>query len=111
MTVKAQIKVIQVRIEELERQIAPLAQEAARLKHDILRLKSPFQEGDIIQWHSGPTARRGRVVGIREWCAGEPEWRVEVIRNDGSTGRMADVHPYWHPVKVPLRADRSGVQG
>lgn len=89
---------IKSRIDELDAQIAPLADERARLEKDLLSMRSPFQVGDFITWKNGDFA--GHVVSLKEWVGGKPMWSVKRILKNGKDGMVHDVHPYHNPKLV-----------
>jgi len=83
------------RLFEIDRIMRPLAEEKAKINQQLLENRSEFAVGDIIEWKDG--AKKGRVVGISEWCCGEPMWSVALILKDGSEGRVIKVRPYQKP--------------
>ena len=85
------------RIKELDALIEPLDKERSELKQKLLASKSEILVGDIITWLNG--TRRARVLEIIPWVCGEPMWKVQNIRKDGSTGSICKVRPHDKPVR------------
>lgn len=93
----SEIKTWQKRIDEISALIAPLASEQAELRRKILLSKSKFKIGDIIVWKG----KKGRVFEVKEWCCGDPMWKVVRIKNDGSDGAPCEVREYENPILAP----------
>ena len=85
------------RIAQLDALIAPLTDERAALKQQLLESKSEIKPGDIITWNKGK--RMARVLNIIPWVCGEPMWKVVNIRKDGTEGSICEVRPYDKPMR------------
>ena len=91
---------LQLRIDRLRETIKPLQDELNATERQLLEVISPFKVGEIIEWASGKTVARGRVVDIRRDYGDGCCWKVRRIRKDGSDGEKMDISHWKNPRKA-----------
>ena len=94
---------LQLRIDRLRATIKPLQDELDATERQLLEVISPFKTGDVIEWDSGKTVARGRVIGIIRDYGDDCHWRVQRILKDGRDGDKKKVYHWDKPRRVELR--------
>jgi hypothetical protein len=90
---------IRKRIQDIEWEIAPLADKKAELTRQLHELIAEFKPGEIITWAEG--TKKGHVLyAFPEFGFGSiMSYRVRTIRKNGCLGREQTVHDWQNPKK------------
>lgn len=92
------------RIGDLKRVIETHEQEVAQLESEVCTELAPFKAGDVIEWGRKRKAR-GRIVYIIGSHLDDPrfrtfDYRVVLIRKDGTEGKSLRVYQWDRPTKA-----------
>ena len=99
---QTKIDALERQVEGLEEQCEKCQQKIRRLEDQVDRLKigeSPIQPGDLIEWTSGKSTRKGRVKAVDvQW--GAYCYRAHVLNAKGDEVGAAMVRESHCPVLV-----------
>lgn len=91
---------LEAEIRALDDEMKGLAARRAEALAELLKLRSPYQTGDLIEFQAGSQKWLGRVEAIMATYLEPDEWACRRIRQDGTaTGQT--FRAYW-PEKIRL---------
>ena len=97
---KKELKQLASQIKDLEAKIADLDKKRFELETQYLSAISGVAVDDVIEWKAGNRTWRGRVIRLIDGGCGDVEFRVRVIRKDGTEGDRVRVYSFQNPKRV-----------